>query len=400
MEAGSTNQTSDDGRMLLQNFTVETTTMDPYMNPCSEPDHYKITERFWLCVVAGISVSTVSIVFNTFIFFVFVGNKQHRRSPNLYLLFLSLFDVFIAFAYIAVMSVRVLINFTSSVFLKSIWVHYMIPMLTVSHIGITSSTFLICFASIERYCITVNNFLVPHLQKHRPILTFIAIMCGVISKGTIVKEVDIQLNPECSGELNYWKVIPSELVMNHPHFNQYWRFYFRNIFTVLAPFFILFFVNCLLLYRLQEHVKKSKFGDQDKQNVKEKKARIRATTKSVVIIVCTYLMSNLLSVVITIWEYIDSASIFSPDWIAFYVLSVDVISISTIIASSARLPIYAYFQPLLRREMHRCLDNWCCCISSKQKKLSLLDELQVPRTQLISTPDGESPSITSKIEFV
>ncbi|CAI2354711.1 unnamed protein product [Caenorhabditis sp. 36 PRJEB53466] len=381
---------------LIESMTTE----EPYVDPCSEPDHYKITERFWLCVVAGVTVSTISIVFNTFIFFVFVTNKQHRRSPNLYLLLLSLFDVFIAFAYIAVMSVRVLVNFSSSVFLKSIWVRYMIPMLTVSHIGITSSTFLICFASIERYCITVNNFLVPHLQKHRPVLAFIAIMCGVISKGTIVKEVDIQLNPECYGELNYWKVIPSDLVLKFPLFNQYWRFYFRNIFTILAPFFVLLLVNCLLLFRLQEHVKKSKYGDQDKKNVKEKKARIRATTKSVVIIVCTYLLSNLLSVIITIWEYIDSASIFSPDWIAFYVLSVDVISISTIIASSARLPIYAYFQPQLRREMRQCLSDWCCCVPSTEKKLSLLDELQIPRTQLISTPDGESPSISSKIEFV
>ncbi|EFP08955.1 hypothetical protein CRE_18074 [Caenorhabditis remanei] len=394
------NQTTDESLFANISSYESTTPEAPYTIPCWAPDDYLITERFWLCVVAGVTVSIISIVFNTFIFFVFVTNKQHRRSPNLYLLLLSLFDVFIAFAYIAVMSVRILVNFTSSVFLKSIWVRYMIPMLTVSHIGITSSTFLICFASIERYCITVNNFLVPYLQKHRPILAFIAIMCGVVSKGSIVKEVDIQLNPECYGELNYWKVVPSSLLYEFPLFNQYWRFYFRNIFTILAPFFILLLVNCLLLFQLREHNRKSKFADHDKQNVKEKKARIRATTKSVVIIVCTYLMSNLLSVIITIWEYIDSASIFSEEWLAFYVLSVDVISLLTIVASSARLPIYAYFQPLLRKEMGQCLGDWCCCIPESDKKLSLLDELQIPKTQLISTPDGESPSISSKIEFV
>lgn len=393
------NQTAEESLIANISLYESTTAEAQYMNPCSAPDDYLISERFWLCVVAGVTVSIISIVFNTFIFFVFVSNKQHRRSPNLYLLLLSLFDVFIAFAYIAVMSVRILVNFSSNVFLKSIWVRYMIPMLTVSHIGITSSTFLICFASIERYCITVNNFLVPYLQRHRPILAFVAIMCGVVSKGTIVKEVDIQLNPECYGELNYWKVVPSSLLYEYPRFNQYWRFYFRNIFTILAPFFILLLVNCLLLFQLREHVLKSK-TDHDKQNVKEKKARIRATTKSVVIIVCTYLMSNLLSVIITIWEYIDSASIFSEDWLAFYVLSVDVISLLTIVASSARLPIYAYFQPLLRKEMGNCLGDWCCCIPEDNKKLSLLDELQVPKTQLISTPDGESPSISSKIEFV
>lgn len=121
----------------------------------------------------------------------------------------------------------------------------------------------------------------------------------------------ISYNPECYGELNYWTVVPSQLLFDFPKINEYWRFYFRNIFTILAPFFILLLVNCLLLFQLREHVLKSKCADHDKQNVKEKKARIRATTKSVVIIVCTYLMSNLLSVIITIWEYIDKESIFS-----------------------------------------------------------------------------------------
>ncbi|KAE9412173.1 hypothetical protein Angca_001505, partial [Angiostrongylus cantonensis] len=65
-------------------------------------------------------------------------------------------------------------------------------------------------------------------------------------------------------------------------------------------------------YRLQQHPNPSRNEVEihDKQRVKQKKARIRAATRTLVIIVCTYLMSNLLSVVITIWEYLNADSLF------------------------------------------------------------------------------------------
>ncbi|RCN30698.1 hypothetical protein ANCCAN_23528 [Ancylostoma caninum] len=68
-------------------------------------------------------------------------------------------------------------------------------------------------------------------------------------------------------------------------------------------------------------------------------------------------MSNLLSVIITIWEYLDSDSLFQK-YLPFYVLSVDTLSLLTIVASCLRLPIYVTCQPLLRKEMiHSTLDT-------------------------------------------
>ncbi|VDL63192.1 unnamed protein product [Nippostrongylus brasiliensis] len=223
----------------------------------------------------------------------------------------------------------------------------MVPMLTVSHIAITASTYLVTCAAIERYCITVNSDKVNFLQNHRKAIAFIAVMAGVISKGTILKEVTITTNPECIGMLNEWSVSPSDLIIQHPLFNKIWRFYFRNIFTILAPFFILLYLNA----GLQAHSNSSKSVSQaeDKQSFKQKKARIRAATRTLVIIVGTYLMSNLLSVIITIWEYLDAESLY----LSFYVLSVDSISLLTIVASCLRLPIYVTCQPLLRKEMYQ-----------------------------------------------
>ncbi|ETN78033.1 hypothetical protein NECAME_02992, partial [Necator americanus] len=88
---------------------------------CNEVDDYFLVPRFWLAVVFGVTISVISIFFNIFIFVVFATSKQHRNSCNLYLLLLSLFDVFMGISYIAVLSNKVLINWTASYTLKAIW---------------------------------------------------------------------------------------------------------------------------------------------------------------------------------------------------------------------------------------------------------------------------------------
>ncbi|CAI4226886.1 unnamed protein product [Auanema sp. JU1783] len=343
-------------------FAVENSTRSVIdaaeMDACNQVDNYFIVLRFWLAVVLGDSLSVISIIFNSFVFLVFVTSKQHRNSYNLYLMLLAMSDVFIGISYISVLSVRVLFNWTANITLKSIWVTYMIPMLTVSHIGMTASTYLITFAAVERYCVTVNNWAVTYLQKNRKILAIVAMMCGLVSKGTILKEIQIGTNDNCIGTINEWEVHPSQLVKQHPWFNIIWRFYFRTMFTILAPFFILLYLNARLIfsYRLRNNRSSNLEASQDKQSVLQKKARIRAATRTLVIIVCTYLMSNLLQVIITIWEYLSYETL-STTWIWLYVLSVDWISLLTMMASCLRLPIYAICQPLLRKEMYQFISQ-------------------------------------------
>ncbi|GMT12660.1 hypothetical protein PFISCL1PPCAC_3957, partial [Pristionchus fissidentatus] len=53
--------------------------------------------------------------------------------------------------------------------------------------------------------------------------------------------------------------------------------------------------------------------------------------------------------VVTIWEYIDVASLESYQ--GFYLFSVDLVSLLTVFACSLRLPIYLTCQSQLRREI-------------------------------------------------
>uniref|UniRef100_W6NAI5 Uncharacterized protein n=1 Tax=Haemonchus contortus TaxID=6289 RepID=W6NAI5_HAECO len=125
-------------------------------------------------------------------------------------------------------------------------------------------------------------------------------------------------------------------------------------------------------------------------------ARIRAATRTLIILVCTYLMSNLLSVIITIWEYLDAASLFQK-YLPFYVLSVALLSLLTVIASCLRLPIYITCQPLLRKEMYQFLSQlWTRKMMSR--RMTLIENSQMT-AESIANIEAESPSF-GKIEFV
>ncbi|KAK6017838.1 hypothetical protein OSTOST_16632, partial [Ostertagia ostertagi] len=50
----------------------------------------------------------------------------------------------------------------------------MVPMITISHVAMTSSSFLIVCASFERYCLTVNSPFLPFAQKYRNFVTVFA----------------------------------------------------------------------------------------------------------------------------------------------------------------------------------------------------------------------------------
>jgi hypothetical protein len=65
-------------------------------------------------------------------------------------------------------------------------------MMAFSHTAMTSSSFLIVFAAVERYCITLNNEYVKFLQNHRIWIAFTAVLIGIVSKGTILFELDVR----------------------------------------------------------------------------------------------------------------------------------------------------------------------------------------------------------------
>ncbi|EPB74324.1 hypothetical protein ANCCEY_06597 [Ancylostoma ceylanicum] len=257
--------------------------------------------RFWLVTVFGSTVSFISIVNNILLFYVFFSKKHHRTSHNVYLMLLAFFDIFVSTAYILLMSVNILIDYLISPTLMQIWYSYMVPMITISHVAMTSSSFLIVCASFERYCLTVNSTFLPFAQKY------------------------------------------------------------RNLATIIAPFFILAYFNIRIVKALTKHTKMTvcQLAGNALVEKAKRKATARAATRTLVMVVCCYLISNIISVALTIWEHLDRDTLM--EYVNFYAIAIDLVSLLTTSACACRLPIYLTCQPSLRREIKEVVFSLPCC---------------------------------------
>lgn len=67
----------------------------------------------------------------------------------------------------------------------------------------------------------------------------------------------------------------------------------------------------------------------------QRKNRVRTATRTLILIVCTYLMANVLNVVLTLWEYFD-INFLMDNFLAFYTYGVDIVSILTVLSGVFR----------------------------------------------------------------
>ncbi|CAD5225205.1 unnamed protein product [Bursaphelenchus okinawaensis] len=312
-----------------------------------EPPLY-LEGRFWLVSVFGTSVALLSSCENAFLFGTLVQKKQHRNSHCLYLILLAFFDFFIAIAYIPLMSVSLLADYLESPLLLTAWYHYMRPMITISHIAMSASSFLILAASFERYCITCLPGRMKKVQKRRRFIALFAVLTGVITKITLYNEFEIIFNKECQGSMVEYNLQLSSMATEY-YYNLVWRLGFRNLVTVLVPFFGLLAMNFLIVKELKQASSKFPIEQKALDGTIElqPKNKVKAATMTLLMVVFTYLVSNILNVILTFWEYFDIASLTSK-FLALYTYGVDTVSILTILAGAFRLPIYVICMPQLR----------------------------------------------------
>uniref|UniRef100_A0AC35TWM4 G_PROTEIN_RECEP_F1_2 domain-containing protein n=1 Tax=Rhabditophanes sp. KR3021 TaxID=114890 RepID=A0AC35TWM4_9BILA len=143
----------------------------------------------------------------------------------------------------------------------------------------------------------------------------------------------------------------SELSKNYLY-ELIWRIGFRNLITVILPFFVLVIINGRVIYILAtspDSTTTTNTSTDFMTTEYQRKLRVRVATKTLLCVVFTYLLSNLLNVIITFWEYIDMYTLQFVH-VQFYTFAVDLVSISTVLAGMFRLPIYASCMPELRKE--------------------------------------------------
>ncbi|CAI5446885.1 unnamed protein product [Caenorhabditis angaria] len=362
------------------NFTENSTEIQDFGDPCEyvllQPSMLKM--RVWMVSIFGSTISFISMIENIFLFGIFVTSRRHRRE-NVYMMLLAFFDIFVSMAYILLMSVNVLSDYFLAPFLVSIWYFYMIPIITISHIAMTSSSFLIVAASFERYCATLNTKNMRFAQKNRKLIAGFAVLLGVISKGTMCLEFELVYHEQCAGKMTATTMKFRSFVFDTPY-HYYFRFLYRNFVTVFAPFFILVYLNFRIVRALTTYTTATVclVSSGTGADLQKRKANARAATRTLVVVGFTYIASNIINVTLTSLE--QAHDDISQQYPSLYIIAIDLVSLLTTFACAARLPIYLFCQPVLRNEIFERLKRFCSLQKSPKTDEKLGERLRSMET--------------------
>ncbi|KJH52036.1 hypothetical protein DICVIV_01737 [Dictyocaulus viviparus] len=141
-------------------------------------------------------------------------------------------------------------------------------------------------------------------------------------------------NGNCTGISEYTPGLTD--IVNTVWYGTVFRFYIRNIMTVFLPFFLLSYLN----YRIVRTLRKKHRAAELFQMSSDHKKKIRSATRLLVLIVCSYLIANVLNVLITLWEYIAFQSTQTQEVYEVYEFCTDVISVLYVLVCATRLFIY------------------------------------------------------------
>lgn len=139
----------------------------------------------------------------------------------------------------------------------------------------------------------------------------VIILLAVLLKGTILLETAIDYLPHCEVLERFVPVLANQL--DGLAAVRYWG---RKISTVIVPFFILIYCNCRIVMELRNKQKemqqksiKKRSAKSDvtsssiRQHYREKRG-VRTATKTLVLVVGCYLLSNLVSILLGFWDHL------------------------------------------------------------------------------------------------
>ncbi len=150
------------------------------------------------------------------------------------------------------MSVSVIADYFESPFLYIMWHNYLRIFFAISHITLSSSSFLIMAATIERYLQTMRCVhLMALMRRHRLHIVVGAFVLGTVLRGTVFFEIQVVHVPECDGMASMYAALTP--LAKIPAYDVIWRFWTRKIATVFVPFFVLAYCNAAIVCNLQRN---------------------------------------------------------------------------------------------------------------------------------------------------
>ncbi|MFH4977756.1 hypothetical protein AB6A40_004465 [Gnathostoma spinigerum] len=302
-------------------------------DPCEVPP--RVDRRWYLVAVVGTPLSLISVFSNLLIARALLSKK---RGHFFFLGLLALSDSVISTGYVPVIAMDIIKNEIKALWLTRLWWWYIGPLLAVCHTLMTFSCYLIILATLERLLITEKSAWLKKWRCNRGLLATFMLGFATVVKGSAIFEVEIVKNANCTGLTEYEPALTP--LVGTWLYGTVFRFYFRNIATVFLPFFLLAYLNVRIVHVLR---RQQRAAAMFRFATSEHKHKTREATRLTVVVVFSYLLANILNVIITAWEYVDAKSTQTDDNFWIYETATDVVSVLFVFVCATRLAVYVIF---------------------------------------------------------
>ncbi|KAI6234871.1 G-PROTEIN-RECEP-F1-2 domain-containing protein [Aphelenchoides fujianensis] len=352
--------------------------------------------RVGLVGVVGTGLALTSLVENLILFYVFSTSRKLRRQNYANPVLLSCFDSIVSFCYILTSSMNVIAYRLASPSLVRTWASYMrfaYCLQASGHFSLTTANYLLVVASLERYLAngpmlkqTFQKRLLVLIVGNKPMVLALIVFLSFLFKATLYFETDTMIIPFCNDLEN---VIPIWLT-NASDKTAAFRFWTRKVCTIILPFLLLAFCNAHIVLHLrrkrkqhekaapaqqpptlqqqgrqliQQRSTSSQQAGGRRQSIKRRyseKKGVRIATRTLVMVVGCYLISNVCSFGMNVWEYFDMHLLRYEHYYS-YLLASDVSVLLTIAGCALRLPIYVVNDGRIRKAIFRALIRFRYC---------------------------------------
>ncbi|VDL62792.1 unnamed protein product [Nippostrongylus brasiliensis] len=310
--------------------------------------------RFLIDGVVGNTIATVSIVFNLLLFYVFSTSERLRRQNYANPVLLAGFDVLSSICYMVLLPAQVIFYHYRIGTMIAYWFAY-VRFVHCAQLP-DNLNLLLSLRNPSSFQKMILVFLVR--RKVGKIITIV--LLAILLKGTMLLETEIEYLPHCDELERFVPVVADEL--DDFAAVRYWG---RKISTVIVPFFILIYCNCRIVMQLRHRQKETQkqslrkrstrgsvTNSSIRQHYREKRG-VRTATKTLVLVVGCYLLSNVVSVLLGLWEHVAPDGVES-NYYRYLVVS-DIASLLTIVGCLMRLPIYCVSDARIRKAVGRAL---------------------------------------------
>uniref|UniRef100_A0A0N5B6N3 G_PROTEIN_RECEP_F1_2 domain-containing protein n=1 Tax=Strongyloides papillosus TaxID=174720 RepID=A0A0N5B6N3_STREA len=360
---------------------------------CGAAEYYTDL-RFTFLIVSSL-IAAFGTIGNIILFYVFIKKKDNTQKPTLYPSVLAILDCLLCIVYILIFGIDAIIHYLHIYPLFIIYFKYVIPIFAISKIVQISMPYMLIFATIERLIWTfgqVENWILKKTQteKGRVWTISLTMFFCIISRSMYFFNGKLDLFPNCPdifrtkavGGADWWSedFIHADLIT-------------FTIVQVFIPFFILIILNCIIIKRMADQVKK--FANEPTMQACKRllvKQEAKSLTKNSVVtsnnfttvvtlsrsnsitsfvgidqkmrsavltmtaIVASYLISNSLSLILTILERADSDLLKDSNdktlASAFHSIFSDIVSFTYMFTSAVRIVIYYICNPTIRIDLN------------------------------------------------